>query len=263
MRCLICESEKISSYLFVDGYLIKRCLSCGHGVTSPFPTPEELRKLYNKRYFSTHYETVQKGSNKFKRIIRSQRHRVRFVKRHVQQGTLLDVGCGTGYFLYACKKKFDCYGFDVTEVNRKNIEDVLEIKFFFNNMQEINQKFDVITLWHSLEHFQAPFETLENMKKILKSNGKLIIEVPNYWSIDGVMMHQDWPNWDPPFHLHHFTKKSLYKLAAKANLRIIDSHSYLSEYVKNRLKENLFSKLIARRVARMFAGSSIAIVLEK
>jgi len=263
VKCYICNSDKIGPYIDIDGYLIKRCMVCGHCITTPVPNNKDLKRLYNDNYFESHYEKADKGTREFKKQITNNHHRLRLLGRFLANGKILDAGCGKGYFLYACKKRYDCSGYDVTESNRDYIENELGIKFFCGEIDEIGSVFDAITLWHSLEHFRDPRGTLKDLLHLLRPDGIVIIEVPVYFGIDGVMQHDQWTNWDPPFHIHHFSKDSLFRMTEDLGLKILTKKYYMSEYIKSELKRHFFFKFFARSIARRFEGGSIAIVCKK
>jgi SAM-dependent methyltransferase len=158
---------------------------------------------------------------------------------------LLDIGCGTGEFLNACKESgWNITGIEPSEIARKNAEQKYNItplpqeKIF-----EINEKkFNVITLWHVLEHVHQLDKTMEQIVKILADCGTLIIAVPNCNSFDAKKYGAYWAAWDLPRHLYHFTKKDIETLFKKFGFGLtgilpmkFDSYyvSLLSEKYKN------------------------------
>jgi predicted SAM-dependent methyltransferase len=112
-----------------------------------------------------------------------------------------------------------------------------------------SQSFDVITLWHVLEHLPNLENQLSTFKRLLKSNGTLIIAVPNYKSYDALYYKSFWAAFDVPRHLWHFSEDSISKLVSKQNMRVektlpmkFDSYyvSLLSEKYKNGVS-NIFN----------------------
>ena len=136
---------------------------------------------------------------------------------------LLDVGCGTGDFLNTCNvagwnvvgvepnKKAQQLATDKLKSNSKIVSDLFEIK---------NEQFDVITLWHVLEHVSNLEVYISKLKQLLKPNGTLIIAVPNYKSFDADHYKEFWAAFDAPRHLWHFSKKSISVLFSKENLKV-------------------------------------------
>jgi ubiquinone/menaquinone biosynthesis C-methylase UbiE len=161
---------------------------------------------------------------------------------------LLDVGCGTGDFLLICKNS----GWTVTGVEpnvkaKIAAENKLKGKSDSEIYSEINQlkseaQFDVITLWHVLEHVPNLEAYISTLKKLLKPNGVLIVAVPNFKSYDASYYKQFWAAFDVPRHLWHFSKKSIHLLFEKHEMSVVkilpmwfDSFyvSLLSEKYKN------------------------------
>jgi 2-polyprenyl-3-methyl-5-hydroxy-6-metoxy-1,4-benzoquinol methylase len=165
---------------------------------------------------------------------------------------LLDIGCGTGEFLNACKENgWNITGIEPSEIARKkaeqkhNITPLSQEKLF-----EINEKkFNVITLWHVLEHIYQLDKTIEQIGKIISDEGVLIVAVPNCNSYDAKKYSSFWAAWDLPRHIYHFTERDIKTLFNKYGFRLtevfpmkFDSYyvSLLSEKYKNR-SSNLIS----------------------
>lgn len=212
--------------------------------TLPQPKPEELGKYYESQDYISHtdekkgllsgiYQLVKKWSlhNKSK-LIYNQNSGV---------GTLLDVGAGTGDFLKTAKEK----GWQVQgmEPNIKAASLALQKNITLkNSLKEFNNdQFDVVTLWHVLEHIPNIDETISLLTKMVKLNGTLIIAVPNFKSFDALHYGKFWAAYDVPRHLWHFSKESIEKMFCenfqleKIEPMIFDSFyvSLLSEKYKN------------------------------
>ena len=86
---------------------------------------------------------------------------------------------------------------------------------------ESNQKYDVITLWHSLEHLYELNQYLKKITESLNDNGLLLIAVPNYQSFDAEHFKRDWAAYDVPRHLHHFSLEAMVKLMEKFKFKFI------------------------------------------
>ncbi len=132
-----------------------------------------------------------------------------------KKSKILDVGCGTGEFLYYMKKK-GCRVFGI-EPNKaaREISFSRNIKVYPSINQIKETKFQAITLWHVLEHLPNPILAIKRYYKMLDKDGILIIAVPNLESHDANYYKEFWAAWDVPRHLWHFTPRGLLKLAEK------------------------------------------------
>jgi SAM-dependent methyltransferase len=140
-------------------------------------------------------------------------NRVNFVKKYLKKNNLnvLDVGCGNPGFLETLeqKSKANCTGIDFSDSGwkGKNFPNI-ELKKIAIEDYVSDKQFDIITLWHYLEHDYNPSQTIETLYNCLKSGGKLIIEVPDYNSISAKIQKSNWQGWHSPRHITLPTKKS-------------------------------------------------------
>jgi predicted TPR repeat methyltransferase len=131
----------------------------------------------------------------------------------------LDYGCGTGMFLKVCQDKgWKAYGMEPDDGARK-LGTEMGLNVFSDkervNTYTNNQKFDVITLWHVLEHVTDLDETLTFFRERLNKGGALVIAVPNYTSFDAQHYKEFWAAYDVPRHLYHFEISTIQKLLSK------------------------------------------------
>lgn len=127
------------------------------------------------------------------------------------KGTILDIGCGRGIFLRKLKK----YGWAPmgTELfeEAQTIAEALEIPIRIGDLKELTlgaKVFDVVTLWHTLEHIED-LSILKKIYEVLKQNGILVISVPNIASIQARIFKKNWFHINEPYHIHHFSPRSL------------------------------------------------------
>ena len=202
-------------------------------VTSPIPA--DLNKYYESEEYQSHhnqkktvlnfiYNTVKKRSFKKKESL---------FKNGKQQKSILDVGAGSGDFLQYCKdNKYQVTGTEPSETARR-IAKAKGIDLYESIDQVLDQKFDVITLWHVLEHVPNLFECLDQLKSMLKEDGKLIVAVPNFKSYDAEYYQEYWAAYDVPRHLWHFSQKSIRNLFDSVEMKVTQVHpmKYDSFYV--------------------------------
>jgi 2-polyprenyl-3-methyl-5-hydroxy-6-metoxy-1,4-benzoquinol methylase len=159
-------------------------------------------------------------------------------------------------FLNVCKKAgWEAYGMEPDDEARK-IASAANLNLFSDksriNTYITDKKFNVITLWHVLEHVTDMDETLSFFKNRLDKNGVLIIAVPNHVSYDAKHYGEYWAAYDVPRHLHHFEKKTIQQLVESKGFRLretlpmkFDSYyvSLLSEKYKTQ-KTNLLKAFL-------------------
>ena len=140
-----------------------------------------------------------------------------------QIGVLADIGAGTGHFAkYMQDHGWQVTGLEPDETARKVALEKLDLKLLpLENLASLPpHSFDVITLWHVLEHVQDLDGYLEHFRTILAPEGVLIIAVPNHTSVDARHYKLQWAAYDVPRHLWHFSPASMEKLLDKHGFRI-------------------------------------------
>ena len=138
-------------------------------------------------------------------------------------GNILDVGAGTGAFLNIMQQAgWAGTGIEPDETARQKAVELyqLDLKNAENLYLLPPQSFDAITLWHVLEHVHDLHHYVDQLKKLLSADGKLLIAVPNYTSGDEKIYHESWAAYDVPRHLYHFSPLSMKKLLASHGLTI-------------------------------------------
>lgn len=212
-------------------------------VTSPVPV--DLENYYKSEDYISHTDSKKSLFDRVYQTVRTYtlNKKVSLLNSfNTEEKTVLDIGAGTGDFLIACKKSgWNVIGIEPNK-DARNIALKKEIKLHQELKDVLNSKFDVITLWHVLEHIPNLKDYLFNIKKLLKPNGILVIAVPNYKSYDAIYYKEFWAAFDVPRHLWHFSQNSISKLFKKESLIVFktlpmkfDSYyvSLLSEKYKN------------------------------
>ncbi len=187
-------------------------------ITSPRPNDDDLAKYYESDTYISHtdskkslfdhlYQLVRNYTlNKKLKLINSFEH---------QERSILDIGAGTGDFLVSCQQD----GWKVTGVepneNAKNIAQEKLGKTLNSEFSSLtHHKFDVITMWHVLEHMPDINDTIETLKNLLKPDGTLVVAVPNHKSYDAGYYGKFWAAYDVPRHLWHFSQAAIRNLFA-------------------------------------------------
>ncbi len=266
--CTICGCSKHNFLFSKDQWQVHMCKNCGLGVLEPRPSRDQIERMYGHDYFQVHYSNkLSLYSPEMVRRLQQENHRIRFFSKFKNDGKILDIGCGRGYFLLACRKHgYNVEGIDISAAAATHISEEFKIRVHIGKLENIKLKelaFDVITLWHSLEHTSDPNLYIQMAAKWLKDDGILVIDVPNYEGYDARMYWNNWPHWDLPFHFYHFNPGSLSALLRKHGFIIVRRKSYLSDYVKEKLERKSVPRFLARIIAQCYTGGSYAVVARK
>ena len=185
--------------------------------TVPAPSEQDLPKYYESDDYISHTDS-RRGLMAFlyqKVKSYSLRKKVNLINReNGGTGTLLDVGAGTGAFLEAANKRgWNVKGVEPNEKARKFAGDRgLEL---VDSIEELDDsRYDVVTLWHVLEHMPNLLEVIQKLSSIVKPGGTLIVAVPNFKSYDARHYKNFWAAYDVPRHIWHFSRTAVKKLFA-------------------------------------------------
>lgn len=192
--------------------------------THPQPSLDSLGKYYESEDYISHTDAKRSLFEKIYHLVKSYslKKKVGIINSyHPNQGSILDIGAGTGDFLATAKAS----GWEITGVepneNAKNLA-ISKGVSFKNSIESIeNQQFDVITMWHVLEHVPDIEHQIRELKRLLKPDGTIIIAVPNFKSYDAKYYGPFWAAYDVPRHLWHFSKISIDKLVSRENMKLI------------------------------------------
>ena len=241
-------------------------------VTSP--VPKNLFNYYKSKNYISHTDSKKTFFDKAYQVVKkiTLKHKLRLINESLRtqnsmyrpEKNILDVGAGTGEFLKVCKNNsWKVFG---TEPN--NDARTIAVKKGIVLERDIskfsNQKFEIITLWHVLEHVENLSEYISNLNTMLSDCGRLIIAVPNFNSDDAKYYKEFWAAFDVPRHLWHFSQQSIHRLFLKENMLVektipmkFDSYyvSLLSEKYKNG-KSNFMSALYRGFVSNWKARAS-------
>jgi ubiquinone/menaquinone biosynthesis C-methylase UbiE len=193
-------------------------------ITFPKPSLEQLPSYYESEDYISHTDGKRSLFEKVYHFIKSiaVKNKVKLINAKSEKGKLLDIGAGTGDFLVAAKNDgWQTLGIE-PNVKAKTIA-INKGVYFADNLSDLESySFDVITLWHVLEHVPNLEEYLKELKRLLKPSGKIIIAVPNFKSFDANFYGRHWAAYDVPRHIWHFSKTSIDKLFAEKQMKLVE-----------------------------------------
>jgi 2-polyprenyl-3-methyl-5-hydroxy-6-metoxy-1,4-benzoquinol methylase len=225
-HCPVCDSSVFEDYLSVQDYTVSQekfkivnCTTCDFKFTNPRPDENAIGEYYKAESYISHTNTSKGLISKIYQEVRkfTLKGKLNLINRlSPNKGKLLDVGCGTGMFLNVARENgWKVNGIEPDAGARGIAEATNQIKIKEEVLSSFqNETFEVITLWHVLEHVHKLNETVEWLKTRLSKDGSVIIAVPNHESKDAEIYQAQWAAYDVPRHLYHFSQKTMTALFA-------------------------------------------------
>ncbi len=192
-------------------------------ITSPQPSPENLGRYYESNDYISHTDSKRSLFEKAYHFVKgiALKNKLNLINNcSSSKGNLLDIGAGTGDFLLTAKQNGrETIGVEPSE-KAKGIAIGKGIKFSDSTQDLESHSFDVITMWHVLEHVPNLEIQIKELKRLVKPNGTIIIAVPNFKSYDANYYGEFWAAYDVPIHFWHFSKKAIQLLFEKENIKL-------------------------------------------
>lgn len=231
-ECPVCSASNLRNHMVVKDHSVSKesfnimvCDNCNFHFTNPRPSEDEIGKYYDSEEYISHTDQANSPINLIYKIarqyaLRSKKKLINSIAKD-KKGRILDYGCGTGYFLETMKSNdWKTYGIEPNDKARAIATQKVKVKRSIDELDLKNKKFDIITLWHVLEHIHDLNSTIKSLKTILKEKGKIIIAVPNIESYEESIFGEEWAAYDVPRHLYHFSQETMKTLMLKHGLKI-------------------------------------------
>ena len=227
-------SKKIDFYQNLEPYLVCKDYTVSHeeyqvmfnkefDMLVTIPVPKNISDYYKSEDYISHTDSKKSLFDKVYQAVKNTtlKSKLRLINSfNTKSKKILDVGAGTGDFLKVCKtNSWEIFGSE-PDSGARNIAAKKGVNLEKDLSKFQNQQFDVITLWHVLEHVENLQEYITTLKSLLTENGRLIIAVPNFKSYDAIKYKEFWAAFDVPRHLWHFSKTSISKLFSYENMKV-------------------------------------------
>ena len=233
-HCPSCGSQSISPKITVKDYTVSgekfeiwQCATCSIRFTQDIPSQSSIGNYYKSENYISHTDTKKGFVNSLYHIIRKRtlRQKQMLVERisGIKKGKLLDIGAGTGAFSgYMKDASWEVLGLEPDEATRQRAFELYGITL--QSTDELFKlspgSFDVVSMWHVLEHVHNLHEYLDLIRSVLKFSGKAFIAVPNYTSYDAELYKEFWAAYDVPRHLYHFSPNSMKLLLENHGMKL-------------------------------------------
>jgi 2-polyprenyl-3-methyl-5-hydroxy-6-metoxy-1,4-benzoquinol methylase len=204
--CALCGASAATTTPVRDGFHLRQCSHCGHVTTIPQLDASEMAAYYPPSYYG---QANRRFNVLAERLIAwFRKRRADEIQRLVPQGRLLDVGCGRGLLPALMRDRgWAVQGTELSPTAAVHAREDLKIPVWVGDFQDCpfaDASFDVVVLWHVLEHLREPLAALERCRQLLRPGGLLIVAVPNYASWQARLGGRHWFHLDIPRHYHHF-----------------------------------------------------------
>lgn len=263
IKCPYCHSDAnfylrasdINRQVSQDQWELFRCSGCGL-----FFNPDPPANL--SAFYTSDYHPAVTGSGELRDRLNLYEYRAKLVKRYKDSGSLMDVGASAGIFAgHAKRLGFDVSAIEMDPESVRTLNDHVGVRGIqsANPVEVLTQegrKYDVITLWHSIEHMPAPWAVLDACMMHLKSGGILVLATPNPLALQARIMRSLWPHFDLPRHLYLFPIDWMRSYASNRALKIelLTSRDRTSYFLGVGSWRAVMMRSVSGQAAKMPAG---------
>jgi 2-polyprenyl-3-methyl-5-hydroxy-6-metoxy-1,4-benzoquinol methylase len=256
--CPLCSGVERVPVIDIPPWSVVACPRCRLGLLDPPLSPEQAAALYDESFY--YDNRMVAAPEAVRQAIAGQRPRVRYLQRFRRGGDLLEIGAGMGYLLAAAREAgFRVKGLELSPWAAAQAREVLGLDIASGGVESAAfapASFDVIVMWHVIEHFVDPLANLRRLRAWLRPGGVLILETRNYTGYDARQLGREWNGWSLPHHLWHFSPRSLRRALEATGFAHVRARADHSAIVKQRVRNSPLS-FLRNPVSRLFPGSNV------
>lgn len=225
--CPSCSCEACQMIFQKNGGTYVRCESCDMVYLNPVFTDEALHEYYKGN--NTVQAIAHENENEF--YSRIYQDGLNTIQQYTKTGSLLDIGCSSGFFLGMAKaQQWSTFGIELNKVER-NIAATKGHVIWSNPLEElsIDRSFDVITMWDVFEHIKNGYEYMHLIRKILSPQGVFFLQIPNVKSFAARVLWEKCNMFDGIEHVNLYAPRTIQLLAERAGFKVVSMRSVIDE----------------------------------
>ena len=231
--CNLCGADDTVPVAEIDGFHIVRCRQCGLVYVNPRYREDQLQQIYTEAYYD--HDGINNGLEFFgydnylddeENIKITFAKRLSTIERYAHKGTLLDVGCATGFFLDLARSQgWEVLGSEVSEFSVRHAREKLGLDVRLGTLQQLQfepESFDVVTMWDVIEHVPDPLEELRTVWRILRRDGLLSIITPDVGSLVARLLGNRWEELRRVReHVYFFSRQTLTQALQRTGFEVL------------------------------------------
>ena len=225
-KCRLCKSDDYKVLFVKYDYEVAKCNECGMTFLNFDPDDKFFTNYYAEDFFNDPgikhaYSDYEKEAESLKKSFKD---RVNIISTYQPGGTLLDVGCATGAFMEVAASNWDVYGVDVSEyaIEQAKKKNLKAFSGVIRDSPFKDQKFDVVTLWDTIEHVADPQETIQQISEMTKPGSVVALTTGDVGSSIAKLSGRYWHLYNIPQHLSYFDKTTITKMLKQAGFEIVE-----------------------------------------
>ncbi len=274
-ECPVCKKNQHKNLYSLDKGRLIKCQNCQLAFYIPRPTAEELSDFYNQKSYRHDYEQSVMTSQDFtkNRYLELKKIIATYQPNLLKQSnkTFLDIGCGLGDLLsLAIADRWQVTGTELSPIAAEQSDINIRDRILVGDILSLDlpeSSFDLITIYHVIEHLIDPMTTLIKIRKLLKPGGLIFIETPNFGSLGAKIKGKKWSSIIPPEHINYYTSNSLANsltIAGFEEFKILTNAPYRIEVIST---WNIYIRIIATSIYKLTPifglGAALQAVIHK